>query len=222
MTKFFRDVFNKRIRKRRGFTRYINGLCAGFTFILRHAQYRAKGRKAFTLIELLVVLVVTSGLSAFLIIYNHASRQQVALYVEEAKLVQVISRAKSLSLSTYREESAEICGYGIHIDYGNNRYSLFSYAKPSGIECKKITNIDLEAEVQISQFSLSNDLVFISPPPKGGDRIDDIIFIPPDPTTLMDSGGSFISDGFGNIALGTQDGSAVVTVTVSSAGQITF
>ena len=189
---------------------------------LRRIVIRTDARRGFTLIELLVVLVVTSGLSAFLIIYNHASRQQVALYVEEAKLVQVISRAKSLSLSTYREESSEICGYGIHIDYVNNRYVLFSYKKPENTGCKKITSIDLDAEAQLSQYSLNKDIVFISPPPRGGDKIDDIIFVPPDPTTLMNSGVSFISNGFGNIALGTQDGSAVVVVTVSSAGQIAF
>lgn len=184
---------------------------------------RSNGKpyEGFTLIELLVVLVVTTVLSAFLIIYNHTSRQQIALYVEEAKLVQVISRAKSLSLSTYRESLSEICGYGVHVDYGKMNYTLFSYTKPVAVECEKITSIDSAAEKSLSVFSLGKDLVLMAVPPRNGIRIDDVIFIPPDPVTRISSGGSFI-DGFGNVALATQDGSAEAVVTVSSAGQITF
>ncbi len=191
-------------------------------FLHRIFAIRVRARSGFTLIELLVVLVVTTTLSAFLIVYNHTSRQQIALYVEEAKLVQVISRAKSLSLSTYRESSSEICGYGVHIDYGNNRYTLFSYTKPANVACEQIASINPGAEQPLSAFSLSKELVFMAVPPGGGNKIDDVIFVPPDPTTLMNSGGAFLPSGFGNIVLGTEDGSAKTVVTVSSAGQITF
>lgn len=193
---------------------------------MKEFSYRAAAhtdaRRGFTLIELLVVVVITTALSSFLILYNHTSRQQIALSVDEAKLAQVIFRAKSLALSSYREPSSDICGYGVHIDYGAGKYALFSYTKQAGVECEDITSIDFALEQQMSLFSLNKELVFLSPPPGGGNRIDDVLFIPPQPVTFMNSGGTFLSSGSGKIALGTEDGSANAIITVNSAGLITF
>lgn len=179
-------------------------------------------REGLTLLELTVVLVVTTALSGFLIVYNHASRQQIALSVEQAKLVQVISRAKSLSLSTYHRSSSEICGYGVHVDYSRMTYTLFSYAKPAGVECGKISNIDPALEDTVYSFSLNRDVLFVSSPSKGGIVIDDALFVPPDPTTLMSSRGALITNGFGSITLGTRNNSIEAAVSISSAGQISF
>ena len=44
-------------------------------------------RNGFTLIELIVVLGITAFLSSIMISYNHTSRQQLALYAEETKLM---------------------------------------------------------------------------------------------------------------------------------------
>ncbi len=187
----------------------------------RAASRPTKLCEGFTLIELLVVLAVTALLSGILILYSHTSRQQVALYVEEAKLVQLIIRAKSLSLATYRQSSLPICGYGVHINYNNTTYALFSYPKPGGSSCSAITSINPSLETIVSSFSLSRELAFVSSPPAGS-RIDDFLFIPPDPIILINSNGSMITSGFGNIVLTTADRSLQATITVSSAGQITF
>ena len=224
MTKFFHRIFAPHVNTLTGFIPHLffRRKGGGQALILRRAQDRVKDRRSFTLIELLVVLAVSILLSSSLILYNHTSRQQIALYVDEAKLVQVISRAKSLSLSTYHESASEICGYGVHIDYGTMSYTLFSYTKPATVECEKITSVDPGAEESLSVFFLSKELLFMATSSGGGNRIDDVIFIPPDPVTLMNSEGSFITNGFGSIALGTQDGSFNAVVTVSSAGQISF
>ena len=205
MVKFFSKIIS-RIFERGGFTPHITKLCGGFT-----------------LIELLVVLAITSMLSAALLLYNHTTRQQVALYTEEAKFVQVVYRAKSLSLSTYRQpSSSKICGYGVHIDYNAMTYMLFSYAKPPGIQCRDIPSIDRDLEETLSSYALGRNVVFLDSPSSGATRIDDVLFVPPDPSTLINSHGVLIQNGFGNAVFETQDGSARTTITVNSGGQVTF
>src|SRR3989344_3199887 len=86
----------------------------------------ARLRRAFTLIEILVVISVITMLSAFVLTYNATSRNQVALRIEQAELVQTISRAKSLALATYNKPEVP-CGYGVYINYSENNYAIFSY-----------------------------------------------------------------------------------------------
>ncbi len=177
----------------------------------------------FTLIELLVVLAITTLLSGILIIYNHTSRQQIALRVEEARIVEIISRAKSLSLATYREPSnSSVCGYGIHIDYHIMTYTLFRYARGSVSSCEEITGVDRDLEQTVSTFSLGNQLIFAAAPSNGGRKIDDLVFIPPNPTTFIQSGEAGVANGSGSITMQIQDSTLEATITVNAAGQITF
>lgn len=192
---------------------------------MKYNERMIRTRSGFTLIELLVVLGILSILSGSLILYNHTTRQQVALYTEEAKLVQIISRAKSLSLSTYRESSsAQVCGYGVHVDYGRMTYALFSYDRGRcPVQCKNISAIDYgSCGNEMVSYPLSRELTLLASPPAGGFRIDDVLFVPPDPTTLINSGGVLIQSGSGVIVLQTQNGSALSTITVNSNGQVTF
>lgn len=180
-------------------------------------------RRGFTLIELVVVLTVITVISGYLLLYNHTSRQQVNLYVEQAKLTQVVSRAKSLSLSLYREASStSFCGYGVHIDYQAMGYSLFRYPKEGVSPCGSLTAINKTLEQTVTDFSLNRELIFVPLPPGNKNRIDDVLFVPPDPTTLINSGGSLVANGSASVLLRTQDGSAEAGVAVNSTGQISF
>ncbi len=179
-------------------------------------------RNGFTLIELIVVLGITALLSSILISYNHVSRQQLALYAERIKFVETIFRAKSLTLSPSPQSSSEgICGYGIHVDYGAMNYSLFSYNKPQGIDCQNINSIDVGSENIISTVGINKNVKFINSE-NGVARYDDILFVPPDPITLLSSDGITINNGSVSVNIQTQDGSLSAVVSVNSSGLIDF
>ncbi len=174
------------------------------------------------MIELIIVMGISVILSSILLSYNHTTRQQLALYAEEMKFVQTVFRAKSLALSSYIQLSnSNICGYGIHIDYVAMTYSIFSYNKPNNSSCKNINSIDADSKNMISTFTLDPNVKFISSP-AGLTRLDDVLFIPPDPLTIVNSGGNTIISGPASVVIQTQDNSLSARVNVNSAGLIDF
>src|SRR5206468_841965 len=102
----------------------------------------------FTILEILVVIGITLMISALAITYKSQSQRQVSLYVETQRVVELILRAKSLAVSTYKDPNTVsdptlvACGYGIDINYASNTYSLFSYKIPTGGNCSAIPAID--------------------------------------------------------------------------------
>lgn len=184
--------------------------------------------RGFTLIEVLVVLGITSLLAGMVLTYSSRSRTQTALYVETAKLAQIILKAKSYSIATYVSGGeAAPCGYGIHVDYAANSYEFFGY-KPIGIDCSAIGDGSVDMGNKgynvIETYALGGGIIISAKPPADGAvPVSDIIFVPPDPKTMiwpLDGGAAGV--GIGNIRLATQDGLAKTDVQVSSAGQITF
>lgn len=179
-------------------------------------------RKGFTLIELIVVLGITALLSSILISYNSISRQQLAFYAERIKFVETIFRAKSLALSPYTQSSGgDSCGYGIHVDYEAESYSLFRYNKPQGVNCQDINSIDIGSENIISTVGINKNVKFINSG-NGTARYDDILFVPPDPITLLSSDGVTINNSSISVNIHTQDGSLSAVISVNSAGLINF
>lgn len=171
-------------------------------------------RSGYTLIELIIVIGITGMLSAMVILYGSVGREQIALSVEAVKIVQAISRAKSLALATYADPSSP-CGFGVNFDYSGKKYTIRSYNTfPS---CESVGGIS--SSNQISEFTLSEGVNW----QQGAERIDDVIFIPPDPRVYIFSNGSLISSGVsGKIYLTTTRGGASRTIKVNSAGQITL
>jgi len=179
-------------------------------------------RSGFTLIELIVVIGITTLLSSALISFNHTSRQQIVLYAEEVKLAQTIFRAKSLAMSLYLQSAGSgICGYGVHVDYTAKNYSIFSYNKPAGSNCQNISAINTGSENIISTFKIGNGVILLSSP-SAKTRLDDVLFIPPDPITLLNSGGAPALNGQASIVLQTLDGSLSAPININSAGLIDF
>ena len=186
-------------------------------------RFKIQDGEGFTIIELLVVIGVVILLLGCLILYSGASRNQVALYVEEAKIAQIILRSKTLSISTFGNPSVP-CGYGVEINQAAKTYSLFSYDVP---DCSTISNIDINDPSKyklVQSFKLPNGVVFQGCPAGGGERLDYVLFIPPDPKTLVwvDGYPTPTAAGSGKIYLATADCSANIAVTVSTAGQVSF
>lgn len=173
-------------------------------------------RKGFTLVEVLVVIGITTLLSGVILSYTSSSRDQVALYVEEAKLAQTISRAKSLAIATYGHLPAP-CGYGVRVYYGSNSYELFSYG--ADISCSELPSPLIEDDmVEVVTYKLPPNVRFR---PHAQDAAGTIFFLPPDPTTSIWQEGFNATSTDAKIYLTTSQGTAAV-VAVRSSGQITF
>jgi len=186
-------------------------------------------RLGFTLIELLVVIAVTVMLSSYLVSYNRSSQRQIILYVEQQKIANLIFKAKSLAIESFIKTEEGNCGYGLAVNYSARNYSIFYYAtstvsdQPKLVQCSEIkkngANLD-QIRTLSDTTSLNSNLVFKSPEPT--DALYYVLFVPPDPQTIIvDKNGDLLSDP-GTIYLQTGDGSAQAVVTVNLAGQVNF
>lgn len=184
---------------------------------------RRTGKKAFTLVEVLVVIAITSLLAGIVLTYSSKGRAQVTLYVESAKLSQVILRAKSLAIATFSSPDAP-CGYGVHIDSAANKYSLFSY---SPNDCYSIQNGPIDTADPgysvLDSFDLPPSVVY-GDSSNSLENAGDILFVPPDPKTMIwPRGGSFPSATAAKIVLTSPaDNSYSLEIRISSAGQINY
>lgn len=90
--------------------------------------YKKKNKKdnrvfttGFTLVETLVVVGITIIMTTTLIAYTRSSGRQITLYTEQAKLIGILNRAKSLALQ--REGAEVFCAYGVRFT-GPNSYEI--------------------------------------------------------------------------------------------------
>lgn len=184
--------------------------------------------RGFTIIETLVVVAVLAMVSATVILYGKRSSRYTALYVEKQKTAELILRAKSLAISTYTNP-VNTCGFGFMADYTRKTYSVFSYRlDPLNPDCDQIksTRINPDRVVKVNSSSsdvpLNSNLIFQTPPP--ADAIAYLLFVPPDPVTIMsaDPVNGTIFSGPGKLYLQTLDLADSATVTVSPVGQVDF
>ncbi len=187
-------------------------------------------RRGFTLVELLVVIAVMVFLSAYIISYQKTGQRQITLYVEAQKMASLILKAKSLAIESFVDVSQGNCGYGLEVNYNQGSYNMFYYATSTTnnqskyIQCPGIKKNGVLASDQIVAFSgverLNSGLVFQTPMPD--DAIYYVLFVPPDPETLIADQNGNIFSGSGIINIKTKDGLAKAAITVNSAGQVNF
>lgn len=191
-------------------------------------NYKLQTNSGFTLIEVLIVVAITSLLSGMVLTYSSKGRSQVALYVESAKLSQVILRAKSLAIATYGEAGTP-CGYGVHIDYAAKSYSLFSY-NPGVNDCGKIDQGAIETGNPAFYMVKPGETYTLSPGLEykfavGDQSFSDILFLPPDPTTLIWRVGGAVPfpDAISSVTIIVgADPLSASSVRVSPSGQVAF
>ena len=91
-------------------------------------------KKGFTLVEMLIVLAISAP--GIALSYNSASRKEIALSVEAAKISQFILQAESLSIATYGANSATlVCGYGMVFNAAAQTYGIFEYQPAGATTC---------------------------------------------------------------------------------------
>jgi len=189
---------------------------------------KIKNNKGFTIVELIVTFSVISILASYIILYNKTNKSQIILSLEQAKLVDAINTAKSLTLATYVENNSS-CGYGVYINYSNNSYEIFRYGQLPETDCKAIasSSIDLSNSyyTKIKTTNLSKEIIFDN---SKNNKLNIIFFIPPDPKTLIwrDDFQNPITENDtnyeANIYLKTKDNLMSKTIKVNVMGQISF
>ncbi|MGB9608992.1 MAG: type II secretion system protein [Minisyncoccia bacterium] len=191
-------------------------------------KYLKEKSNGFTIVELIVSLGVITMLASFLILYNKTNTAQIALSLETAKLVELINKSKSLSLSTYIEKGAA-CGYGINIDYNSKSYTLFRYGSPTltsgcaNIASSSINFLD-STYAELEKNFLPQNINF----EKNNDYLNIIFFMPPDPKVLIWKNNSTLPiqqnnpDYESKIYLTTKDSSFKKQIIVDTSGQISY
>ncbi|MDZ4231167.1 MAG: type II secretion system protein, partial [Patescibacteria group bacterium] len=87
-----------------------------------------RGRGGFTLLEIVVVIAIITALSSMLLGYSQRNSQQIRLATSQARLANIISRAKALSIQTFFQAQTEeevICAYGVRFDTDEQKVFIF-------------------------------------------------------------------------------------------------
>jgi prepilin-type N-terminal cleavage/methylation domain-containing protein len=190
---------------------------------------KIKNNKGFTIVELIVTFSVITILASYMILYNKTNKSQIILSLEQAKLVDALNTAKSLTLSTYVENNSS-CGYGVYIN-NYNTYTLFKYGNPSISNCSEQINTSTPLNtvtgnwIVIKTFTLDKNIEFNSNISK---TLHMIFFVPPDPKIFIWRDGDekpiteTNNDPETYIELQIKDKSISKTIKVNVMGQISF
>jgi hypothetical protein len=179
---------------------------------------------------MLVVMSITVLFSTILIGYARESGRQMLLISSQAKVINLISRAKSLSIATFIDEGGlpansgtpKICGYGVHVDVNLPVKQVFIF-RDSAVDCYDPTSanyrvfgdggLDAKLLSNLDVFSIPDTIKF------GADTdLRDVLFIPPDPIIVINGDSSLQS---AKITLQNKDNSTLnASVKIDNAGKI--
>lgn len=165
-----------------------------------------KNKKGFTLLEMLVVISIMALLSSLLILYSRTGENQVLLFREQSRLITALNRAKSLSVQLYNTPETP-CAFGVH--FSQTEFLIF---RDLASDCQNAGHTYSDPGELFENYQLSPKIRFRQL------DLTDIVFIPPNPKTLIDNDPNKAN---ATIILETLDGNASVNVTVNNAGQIT-
>lgn len=179
----------------------------------RHSdKFAVSHRSGFSLLEVLTILSVLTMLTTIVLTYGRVGENQIILFQEQAKAVNLISRAKNLAIETYLNETS-VCGFGVHVDVINKKMVIFrDKSEPCGASDKD--NKYTDSQEDFESFTLNNKLDF------AGVEFTDVLFVPPDPITIFDGNkekkGEFI------LGIKIKSSSDKKEISVNDAGQITI
>ena len=174
-------------------------------------------RKGYTLIEMLVVIAVTAILTGMVLVYNRSGEKQIILHRDEARVVGVINRAKSLALQNFRDPTLsgyDFCAFGVHFDPSPSKeFILFQDLGEGGCALGRAYAYDSASDPseEIEKFFLDPSLEFVNI----NDPID-VLFVPPELSATTTNPSGFPV----TVNLRIADGDTTASITISSAGQI--
>lgn len=166
--------------------------------------------KGFTVLEMLVVISIIILLSSFLILYSRSGENQIILFRDQAKLISILNRAKSLSIHMFNAPELS-CAFGVYFSPVENAFLIFRDLTTT--TCQNADHVYTDAGELFEKYQLSSRIKF------GELTMTNIVFIPPDPKTLIDNDSNKTE---AIITLETLDETASLEVKVNNAGQITI
>lgn len=175
--------------------------------------------KGFTIAELLVVLGITAILFSSLVFYSRSAERQLILFKEQMKIITALQKAKSLAIVAF-SESQTACGYGVNFDRANNKMNIFREQPASGGSgsCSTRDNIYTSVDELYEEIKLDNRTIrFGNLINSDGGFFSDIVFISPEPLTVIDDS----SSEFATIEITDISGANQKVVKVTDSGQIT-
>ncbi len=178
----------------------------------------------FTLLEILVVVGITVVLTSMIAGYSREGGRQLALAATETKMLNLLSRAKFLSVETFfgggRSGDQRICAYGVRVDTSGQEMFIFQDLSstpgclpdnPLGNNDGTYSGIGERLVGELNEVKLTNTILAF-----GETDLSEVIFIPPDPRTKINN--SNISEA--SIRVKIKEGSSQFVITVNNAGQI--
>jgi len=184
------------------------------------------GIAGFTLIEMMVVIAITTILAGLTLAYNRSGQKQIILFRDQALIVGVLNRAKSLTVQKFREQNPNLanydsCGFGVHFE-PNGEFILFEDLGTGGCGVGFDNNYEYDVSLtdpitgavvteKIESMKLDNRIKFTGIPAPF-----DVVFVPPELTVKTTRVGGFPVE----VMLETQDGTVKTNVTIGSASQV--
>lgn len=175
-----------------------------------------KSRGGFSLFEMVVVVGITVLLSALTITYNRSGERQLLLFKDQAVVVGLLNRAKSLSVQKYQNPAITqdwvFCAFGVHFEAPRD---VILFADLGEGSCDPVNaNYRYDAGVvppealETKSLDARNEFSGL---PEGG---LDILFIAPELTATSSAGLPV------TITINSTVGGLSSETTVSAAGQI--
>lgn len=171
-------------------------------------------RGGFSIVEMLVVVSITILLSSLAISYNRSSDRQLRVFREQARIVNLINRAKVLAVERFNDppNSEDVCGVGFRTE-NNKDFLIYQDLDSTGNNCDSSGDQDERysgADEDIENYSLPERVEFTEPASEGLE----VLFIPPH---LNVTSTRAFPVSFG---VKSMDGSESVTISVSAVGQV--
>lgn len=164
------------------------------------------GKDGFTIIEMLVVIsVIGLLLTTTMVFYGRTGERQIVLFREQTKILNILSRAKFLSVQSFGKTEPVPCGYGVHFE---EPQSIILF-KDDAEDCAQADSRYSGDAEKVESFILDRAVVFESLP------LSDVVFIPPNPTVVLNP-----EQDQATIVIKTTDGKGRVNIKINNFGQI--
>lgn len=175
--------------------------------------------RAFTVLEVLVVVGLTVILMGVLVGYNRSIERHLILFQEQAKVLGILQKAKSLALGAYAPPGVVVCAYGVFFSPSEHKMILFQdlpspNCKETGTDYKFTASNPSEIMEEVRLDAVAVRFSALLP-------ISQVVYIPPYPTVkiwdVAAANGDLVSE---LITIELLDGSASRSVRVTDFGQI--
>ena len=104
--------------------------------MINGVRHKVGRRDAFTVLEMLVVLGISAFLSTIFVGYGASLKDQMAVFREEARLTQVLFKAKTFAIQARETGGVVACGYGVSLDRTARTYQIYLKAKIGEEKCE--------------------------------------------------------------------------------------